>query len=53
MKKDTKDSQHDKFVKLARELETDESEKTFDAIVEKIAKAPLPKPDTGKERGRG
>jgi hypothetical protein len=45
MSKNSKESQHDKFVKVARELETDESEKAFDAILKKIAKIP-PKDET-------
>jgi hypothetical protein len=36
-------SQVDKFREAAREVETDDREEAFDAIVKKIAKAPPPK----------
>ena len=36
-------TQLDKFKEAARELETDQSEEHFDAMVKKIAKAPAPK----------
>ncbi|KAA3448860.1 hypothetical protein C7I87_19510 [Mesorhizobium sp. SARCC-RB16n] len=35
-----KDRQYQKFVEKARELETDESDAAFDAVVNKIAHAP-------------
>jgi hypothetical protein len=38
-------SQIDKFREAARELETDQSEEAYDAMVKKIAKAPPPKAD--------
>lgn len=36
-------SQHDEFVKAAREIGTDESEDAFDRMLGKIASAPPPK----------
>ncbi len=36
--KKSKDNQHDKFVKTAREHECDESEKAFDEKLKKISK---------------
>jgi hypothetical protein len=44
-KKKAKPDQHRAFKKVARELECDESEKTFDKALAKIGKA---KPATGK-----
>ena len=38
-------SQVDKFREAAREVETDDREEAFDAIVKKIAKSPPPKDD--------
>lgn len=38
-------SQAEKFRDAARELETDDDEKRFEKMVEKIAKAPPPKSD--------
>lgn len=46
-----KQDQIDKFREAARELETDDSEKRFDQMVEKIAKAPPPKPDKTAKAG--
>lgn len=44
---DTK--QVDKFREAARELEADEREEVFDALVKKIARTPQPKtPDKGQ-----
>ena len=40
-------SQREKFEQAARELETDQSEAAFDAIVKKIAKALPPKKVAG------
>jgi hypothetical protein len=42
--------QLEKFKEAARELETDDSEEAFDAMVKKIAKSPAPKekPATAK-----
>lgn len=40
-----KTSQVDKFREAARELETDQSEETFDRMVKKIAKSAPPKPE--------
>lgn len=45
MTKDSKETQHEKFQRVARELQTDESEEAFDRALKKIAKAPKPKPD--------
>lgn len=39
---DEKKSQVDKFREAARELETDDREEAFDAVVKKVAKAPPP-----------
>lgn len=47
-----KKPQIDKFREAARELETDEREEAFDAVVKKIAKAPLPKDDKAKGDAR-
>ena len=44
-----RNTQHEKFVKVARELETDESEEAFDEKLKKIAKAP-PEPKLGKKK---
>ncbi len=41
--------QIDKFREAARELETDQSEEAFDAILKKVAKAPPPKEDINRE----
>jgi hypothetical protein len=38
-------SQIEKFEEAAREVETDDREEAFDAIVKKIAKVPPPKDD--------
>ena len=43
-------TQADKFREAARDLETDESEEHFDALVKKIAKAPQPKDDKPQRR---
>lgn len=43
-------TQREKFEEAARELETDEREEAFDALVKKIAKAPPPKSDKPKEQ---
>lgn len=43
-------SQHEQFVKAARELGTDESEDAFDKVLGKIAKAPPPK--SVRKRGK-
>ena len=43
-------SQSDKFKDLARELETDESEETFDRTLRKVAK---PSPDKGGKSEKG
>lgn len=41
-------TQKDKFEEAAREVETDDREEAFDAVVKKIAKAPPPKDGSGK-----
>jgi hypothetical protein len=38
-------TQREKFEAAAREVETDDREEAFDAIVKKIAKAPPPRDD--------
>ena len=43
--KDSDTTQYQKFKDAAREVETDDRESAFDAIVKKIAKAPPPKDD--------
>jgi hypothetical protein len=43
-----KETQRDKFIRAARELEVNESEQTFNAALKKVAKAPMPK--EGKSR---
>lgn len=43
--------QIDKFREAAREVETDDREEAFDAIVKKIAKAPPPKDDKPRKAG--
>ena len=45
MTSERESTQLDKFKQAARELETDDSEEAFDAMVKKIAKAPPPKDD--------
>lgn len=40
--------QVDKFRDLARELEADEDEARFEAVVKKVAKAPPPEKDDAK-----
>jgi hypothetical protein len=45
-------SQFDKFKEAAREVETDDREEAFDAIVKKVAKAP-PKDDKFPPQKRG
>lgn len=40
--------QADKFRDMARELECDEDEATFEQKVRKVATAPKPEPDNGK-----
>lgn len=42
---DERKSQIDKFREAAIEVETDDREEAFDAIVKKIAKSPPPKDD--------
>ena len=42
-KKSEPSEQHADFVKVARELGTDESADAFDNVLKKIAKAPPPK----------
>lgn len=49
--KDSSKSQLEKFKEAAREVETDDREEAFDAIVKKIAKAPPPKDDKPRKAG--
>ncbi len=44
----TQQAQIDKFKEAARELQTDDREEAFDAIVKKIAKSPPPKDEKPK-----
>lgn len=46
-------SQIDKFKEAAREIETEDDERHFDAIVKKIAKAPPPKDDKPPKKAAG
>jgi hypothetical protein len=48
----TQQAQVDKFREAARELQTDDSEKSFDAIVKKIAKPPAKDDKDGPQSGR-
>ncbi|WP_292563480.1 hypothetical protein [Mesorhizobium sp.] len=43
MTKDSKETQNEKFQRVARELGTDESEEAFDRVLKKVVKAPPPK----------
>lgn len=43
MNKHANETQHEKFVRVSREIEADESEANFDQTLKKIAKAPPPK----------
>lgn len=45
----TKKTQKEKFEEAARELKTDQSDAAFEAIVQKIAKAPKLTPEQIKE----
>ena len=45
----TEKSQSDRFKEAARELETDDDEGRFDAILKKIAKAGGKKPEDDKQ----
>jgi hypothetical protein len=47
--KEREKSQADKFREAARELETDESEESFDRVLKRVAKAPAPKDDKPKK----
>lgn len=38
-----------KFIEAARELETDQSEENFDRVLKRVAKAPPPKDEKGKQ----
>lgn len=46
-------SQIDKFKEAAREVETDDREEAFDAVLKKIAKAPPPKDDKPPKKAAG
>lgn len=50
--RDTSKKQIDKFREAAREAETDDSESSFDKIVKRIAKVPLPQ-DKRSPREKG
>ncbi len=50
---DRKQTQIDKFREAAREVETDDREEAFDAILKKIAKAPPPKDDKPPKKAAG
>lgn len=43
-------TQREKFEEAARELETDEREEAFDALVKRIAKVPPPKGEKPKDQ---
>ncbi|MEI8720088.1 DNA-binding protein [Mesorhizobium sp. ISC11] len=43
MTKDSKETQHEKFQRVARELETDEAEEAFDRVSKKVVKSRPPK----------